>query len=376
MPQWVRWLWLTIAVLGAVWLGSRLFGVLLLVAIALLLTAALTPVVARLDERGLPHGGSVTLCILGLIGLMVGLMAYALPLLADQAKQLAASMGSLSDRFDWLQQHWGAWSEQFGLIPKFSEISAWARLHTSTTVERLIGLTGQFLTVMLGMFSVLFMTYFFLKDGAAMRDQVLGLIPEPQRTDTREVLARINNRVGRYVLGVILNMGVVGGLTTVGLLVLGVPYAAVLGLLIGVLDIVPVIGPFVGAFPGVLLAFGQSWQTGLWAMVVYWAVQQFEAYVTYPSVVGQAVQLHPAWIFLAFLFGGQLLGVPGMVLAIPTMVVVQIVLQEWYLPWVRKHRIRPTLVTPPAPGSVRYVGKRWETRPEGGKRPPGPGKVV
>jgi predicted PurR-regulated permease PerM len=140
---------------------------------------------------------------------------------------------------------------------------------------------------------------------------------------------------------------------------------------VGVLDIVPVVGPFIGAFPGVLVAFGVSWQTGLWAIAVYVVVQQLEGYFTYPAVVGKVVKLHPAWIFLSFLVGSQLLGISGMVLAVPTMVVAQIVLEEWYLPWVAKCRQHPTLEVPENAASVRFEGSL--TRPGAGPRmrPPG-----
>lgn len=379
MPQTVRWLWLTLALLGLGWLAWQLLSVVLLVAIALLLTAALVPLVSWLDEHGLPHWLSVTLCFVGLVGLVMGVMAYAVPLLARQAQQMAVSVGDLSARYNWLQQHWGAWREEWGLIPKFSDITAFVKAHTASAVERVIGLTGQFLGVAFGTFSVMFLAFLFLSDGSKLREQLLSLVPPPHRDDTRDVFERITQRVGRYVLGQAINMVFVGTLAGLGLWLLGVPYPALLGLLIGLFDIVPVVGPFVAATPGVLLALGQSWETALWAILIYVAVEQIEGYVTYPNIVGRAIRLHPAWIFLGFLAGAQLLGLAGMVLAIPVMVVLQIVMEEWYLPWVAKHRIRPTLVTPSKPASIRYTGKAWETgRPgaESSKRPPGSGKAV
>lgn len=379
MPQTVRWLWLTLGLLGLGWLAWHLMSVLLLVAIALLLTTALIPVVGWLDEHGSPHWLSVTVCFLGLLGLVVGVMAYAVPVFAKQAQQMATSVGDLSARYNWLQQHWGAWREEWGLIPKFSEITAFIKSHTATAVERVIGLTGTFLSVAFATFSVMFLAFLFLADGSQLREQLLALVPPPHRDDTRDVLERIAQRVGRYVLGQAINMVFVGTLAGLGLWLLGVPYPALLGLLIGLFDIIPVVGPFIAATPGVLLALGQSWQTALWAIAVYVAVEQIEGYVTYPNIVGRAIQLHPAWIFLGFLAGAQLGGLAGMVLAVPVMVVLHIVMQEWYFPWVARHRIRPTLVTPSRPASIRYTGKAWSTggpAPDEPKRPPGAGTAM
>jgi predicted PurR-regulated permease PerM len=303
------------------------------------------------------------------VGAVAALGAWVVPLLGAQARQLVQQMTGLSARYDWVQKHWGGWQDQYGVLPRFSEITTWLTGQMSGSVERLIGLTGQFLTVAVGTFSVLFLAFYFLKDGSTLREQFVALVPG--RSNAREVLDRITDRVGRYVLGVVANMTVVGVLTTIGLAILGVPYAAVLGLVVGVLDIVPIVGPFIGAFPGVLVAFGQGWQTGLWAIAVYFAVQQAEGYFTYPHVVGKVVRLHPAWIFLGFLTGGQLLGIGGMVLAVPTMVVAQIVMEEWYLPWVAKRRVHPTLKAPEAPEAVRFEGS--SPRPGAGPRlrPPG-----
>ena len=375
MPHWVRWLWLTIALLAAIYLAWRLLSLLLMVAIALLLTAGLVPVVAWLDARRVPHGLSVAACFLGLIGLVTGLLAFVAPVIADQARALAGSLSGLADRYDWIESHWGLWRRQFGMLPEFAELSAMLTARFQGTLETVIGLTGQFLAVAIGTFAVLFLAFFFVKDGSALRTQLLALLPAPKRPDASEVLGRITHRVGRYVLGVLMNMTLVGTLTAIGLTILGVPYAAVLGLLVGVLDIIPFLGPFLGAFPGVVVAFSVSWQVGLWAIVVYWAVQQLEGYLTYPNVVGRTTRLHPAWVFIALLAGGELLGIAGMVLAVPTMVVLQIVIEEWYLPWVQRHRTTPGLTTPEAPQAIRFSRPSWgDVRPkpeEPGRRPPG-----
>lgn len=379
MPHWVRWLWLTIALLAVVYLAWRLLGLVLMVAIALLLTAALVPVVAWLDARRVPHGLSVAACFLGLIGLVVGVMLRIGPLMADQARELAGNLSGLSANYQWVATHWAGWQRQFGMLPDFAELSAILTAQFQGSLEGLIGLTGQFLTVAVGTFSVLFLAFFFVKDGSALQAQLLSLLPAPKRVDALEVLNRVRDRVGRYVLGVLINMTLVGTLTGIGLAILGVPYAAVLGLLVGVLDIIPFLGPFLGAFPGVVVAFSHSWQTGLWAIAIYWGVQQLEGYLTYPNVVGRATRLHPAWIFIALLAGGELLGVAGMVLAVPLMVVLQIVMQEWYLPWVRRHHTTPALTTPEAPQAVRFSRPSWgdvKPVPPDERRGPGSGTTM
>ena len=127
MPHWVRWLWLTIALLAVVYLAWRLLGLVLMVAIALLLTAALVPVVAWLDARRVPHGLSVAMCFLGLIGLVVGVMLRIGPMMAEQARELAGNLSGLSANYQWVATHWAGWQRQFGMLPDFAELSAFER---------------------------------------------------------------------------------------------------------------------------------------------------------------------------------------------------------------------------------------------------------
>ncbi|MNS13089.1 hypothetical protein D3C72_446750 [compost metagenome] len=129
-----------------------------------------------------------------------------------------------------------------------------------------------------------------------------------------------------------------------------------------------------------LVAFGISWHTGLWAIAIYFGVQELESYLTYPNVVGRAAKLHPAWIFLALLAGGELLGIAGMVLAVPTVVVAQIVLEEWYFPWVERHRRAPSLTLDAPKEALRFEAPQKTperpSAPGAPKQPPGAGKTM
>ncbi|MNS08291.1 pheromone autoinducer 2 transporter [compost metagenome] len=130
-------------------------------------------------------------------------------------------------------------------------------------------------------------------------------------------------------------MSIVGALSGLGFWLIGVPNALLLGVFVGVLNILPYVGALLGATPALLVAFGISPQTGLLALLVIVVVQQLEGMVIYPRVVGHAVGLHPLYVLIALTAGSQLWGLPGVILSIPAAIVIKTVLETRVVPWVQ-----------------------------------------
>jgi hypothetical protein len=147
------------------------------------------------------------------------------------------------------------------------------------------------------------------------------------------------------MLGRMIVMVVVGVLVTTGLWLLSVPYAVLLGVVAGLLDIVPFIGPVLAAVPGVAVALSMSPEKALWVAGMYWAVQSIEGYVLSPFIVGRTVGLHPVWIFLALLVGETFLGLMGAILSIPAAVAVQVLIRLVYRPYLASRHRRRLLST-------------------------------
>jgi predicted PurR-regulated permease PerM len=123
----------------------------------------------------------------------------------------------------------------------------------------------------------------------------------------------------------------VGVVTSIGLLVAGVPLAIPLGILSGVLDFVPVIGPFVAAIPGVLIAFAEGPQVALYAVLVYIAVQFIEGHFVIPLAQKWAVSMPPALALVAIVAFGVAFGLPGVLFALPLTVVAMVLVQKLYV---------------------------------------------
>ncbi len=151
---------------------------------------------------------------------------------------------------------------------------------------------------------------------------VTYVFPKAQAARIEEALGASGRALRNYLLGQLLTMTAVGVLVWIGLSIVGVPSAAALGLIIAIANFIPLIGPFIGAVPGLLLAFAQSPELGLAAAVVYFVAQQLEGNVLTPLVQRWAVSIPPALLLFALAGLGTLFGVMGLILAAPLAVVI------------------------------------------------------
>ncbi|MFC0679557.1 AI-2E family transporter [Lysobacter korlensis] len=159
----------------------------------------------------------------------------------------------------------------------------------------------------------------------------LELIPVRHRTRTAAVLTDSGDALGWWMIGQITAMVIVGVATWLGLKLVGVPNAGVLGLIAGLLEFVPVLGPFVSAVPGLLFALAVGPETAFYALLVYVAVQQGEGALIQPLVQRWAVEVPPALVLLALVVFGSLFGLIGALFAVPLAVVIIVVVRRVYL---------------------------------------------
>jgi predicted PurR-regulated permease PerM len=185
-------------------------------------------------------------------------------------------------------------------------------------------------------FSIAFMTFFFLKDGALFKNIVLALTPDDKEEQVKTILNRTARLLTRYFGGLILQILIITVLVSTGLAVLGVKHAFLIGLLAGVFNLVPYIGPIFGTLLGLTLVAGtfqgnaelMSQRLG-WAVVVFALAQAVDNFFTQPVIFSNRVNAHPLEVFLVISIAGTWAGPAGMVLAIPAYTLFRIVAKEW-----------------------------------------------
>src|SRR6185437_5766732 len=192
-----------------------------------------------------------------------------------------------------------------------------------------LSLAKGVISIVVGAITIAFMTFFMLLEGPTWADRLYGLLPQRSQPRWRAVGRAIYRTVGGYVTGNLLISLIAGGLTTVVLLIMGVPYAVALGLIVGILDLIPLAGATIAAIIVGAVAFLHSVPAGIVVVVFFIVYQQVENHILQPVVYGRTVQLSPLVVLISVLIGAELAGVLGALGAIPVAGSIQVLINDW-----------------------------------------------
>jgi len=190
---------------------------------------------------------------------------------------------------------------------------------------------SQTVSFILGMVIIPFWLFYVLNDEASARKAFYSLIPEQARGDARCIAAIVDHLLGAYMRGQLLLCLLVGVLATIALLILGVDLALLLGTLAGVFEIIPILGPYIGAIAPILLALVKRPILALWVAIAFAAIQQIENIFLVPRISGGAVRFHPAVVMVIVIVGSEVAGLWGMLLAVPVAAMIRDIYRYLYL---------------------------------------------
>jgi predicted PurR-regulated permease PerM len=316
------WAWrfivISIAGLAILWLLQFFMVVVLPVVIALLIAALVSPVVSWLSRLGLPRSLASMLVVVGGIGVIVLMVTFV-------SNQVASGVGDLSkqvtDGIDQIRE----WLRTGPLHVTDSQISDGldkAQEQVSTLSEDAVGKVTEVSTavghVVAGLFIVLFSTYFFLADGDKIWAWMVRLFPRAGRTRADSSGRVAWQSLTQFVRATVLVAATDAMGVMVGALVLGVPFVSAIGVLVFIGAFIPLIGAFVSGFVAVLVALvAQGPFTALLMFGVIVVVQQLEAHVLQPFLMGRFVSVHPLGVIIAIGLGVLVAGIPGALIAVP-----------------------------------------------------------
>ena len=200
---------------------------------------------------------------------------------------------------------------------------------------KVLGLSGvaisvakSVISIVVATITILFMTYFMLLEGPSWVERFYRLLPERSQPRWRKVGNEIYRTVGGYVTGNLLISVIAGGLTTIVLLIMGVPYAVALGLIVAILDLIPLAGATIAAIIIGSVAFLHSILAGIVVVAFFILYQQLENHVLQPLVYNRTVQLSPLIILISVLIGAEVAGVLGALGAIPVAGTIQVLIVD------------------------------------------------
>ena len=309
-------------------LVTRIFNVLLLFLFAAIIALLLTPVVDRMEALA-PFKGRRILAVLVIYVLVIGLIAGALalvtPALIDQARQLPA-LESRALSFARSLQH----DIDSAGIPLKLSLPSNTSLISAAVLGSVFGILTGTLSTMINILLVLVISIYLLVEGRQVITSMRKLFPG--REDVYDfTLVAVGTTVGQYARGQ-LTMSIVMGLYTgVGMTVIGVPYAVVLGILTFFLEFLPLVGAPIGMGLAVLIALiFKGWLIGLLAALIAIGGHAIEAYIVGPRVTGSATRIHPLVAMAALLIGAELGGVLGALFAVPAAALANVFLGALY----------------------------------------------
>jgi predicted PurR-regulated permease PerM len=316
------------AVLQVLWITR---DVLIWALIALFLAMALNPAVDWLLDHGIPRRGiAVGIVYVGAIVAIIALSATFVPTLVREVNDFVDAVPSYVDDITKGRGRLGFLEREFQIVEKVREAveksGAAGVLGLSTTA---LSVTKSIVNAVVAVITIAFLTLFMLLEGPKWVERVYSLLPEPSQPRWRKVGHDIYRTVGGYVTGNLAISVIAGVVSTIVLLVLGVPYAVALGLLVALLDLIPLAGATIAAVVVSTVGLLHSVTTGLILIAFFVLYQQFENHVLQPLVYGRTVQLSPLIVLISVLMGANLAGVIGALGAIPIAGTIQVLVLDW-----------------------------------------------
>lgn len=300
----------------------------------------------RIRNHHLPNLVSSILTLVIIMLVFVTFIGLFIPLIASQADLISRiDFTSLSNSLDTTLADFEATLKQYKLLGKHDSIKQEIQEQVSSFVSfssfsqvmsSLIGATGS---ILLAVFSIFFITFFFLKDAHLVGEMIEAITPVKHEHEIRNIVHQTKRLLSRYFIGISIEVITMIFLLSLGLSIFGVENALLIGFLGGFMNIIPYLGPLLGAIMGSLIAVSSILSSGVYQEIVslmlivygvFAGANLIDNIVLQPLIYSNSVKAHPIEIYIILLIAGSLAGIPGMVLAIPIYTVLRIIAKEFF----------------------------------------------
>ena len=328
-------IWWGLILLGTLAFLYRVRTVLTPFLFAVLIAYILYPLVVAVEKRGASRVVAI-LVVYAILAVLTGVSFWlVMPSFFRDLEEIARKLPEQSSQLGDLGQ------DALGFLRSI-QLPATIRDALTIVMERIQAATealaGRLLQVLMTAFTHIasllispIFAFYMLRDHKAMRENVLRYIPAAQRGDALYILQEINAALNGFLRGQLLVCLFVGLFTYGGLYLLGIPYALFIGFIAGLFDIIPYFGPVLGFLPAAALALAKSPLTVFWVLVLFVAANQIENAIISPKLIGDRVGLHPLVVIFAVFVGADLMGILGMLLAIPVAAIIRVLLAFFFL---------------------------------------------
>jgi predicted PurR-regulated permease PerM len=330
-----------------IWRFSYIIAWVLIAAVLSFIGHPLVRFFDRIHIRKLriPHSISALLSLLVIVLIIIGLVAIFVPLILNQADTISRIdvnkiAQNLQGPLQWIDQK----LHDLGAIPDGQPLQDFLVSKSKTVVN--LGNVGSIISnfisvagnIFIGLFSILFIAFFFLKDENMFENGLLLFIPVKHHDATRKVVDESKNLLVRYYIGVLFELIGVMSLIAIGLWIFGVKNAILIGFFGGIMNIIPYIGPVIGTVIGTVLGITSTLATGSYNELLpvilklvgtFLLVNFIDNNILVPLIYSKSVKSHPLEIFLVIIIGGGLAGFVGMLVAVPVYTLLRVIAKEF-----------------------------------------------
>ena len=329
--------------LGIALLGYFLYqiqSVIVYIIIAAVLSLIARPIILFLRRKlKFPNTLSVIVTMVLMIGLLIGLIGMFIPLIAKQGQSLSLLhidelQANIQNVFNQITAYFSA--KGIDLLSELKNVDIASQFKAiPNLLNSVVGTVG---TLSVGLFSVLFISFFFMKDSRLLKNAVMTAIPNKTEGRFSKSLETINDLLSRYFIGLIAQITILFILYTIILLIFGISNAVVIAFLCALLNLIPYVGPMIGAVIMFVLSMtsnlGLDFQTEIlpttsYVMIGYLIAQLIDNFFSQPIIFSKTTKSHPLEIFLVIIIGGLLFGIVGMITAVPTYTALKVILKEF-----------------------------------------------
>jgi predicted PurR-regulated permease PerM len=315
-------------------------SVIVYIIIAGILSLIARPIILILRRKlKFPNTIAVVFTMVLMLGLLSGLIVMFIPLIAEQGKSLSLlEVDKLQENVQVIFNQITAYFSSKGIdvLSELKNVNFAAQFkEIPNFLNSVLGALGS---LSVGLFSVLFISFFFMKDSQLLKKGVMTVIPNGTEDRFSKSLETINNLLSRYFIGLLLQITILFVLYTIILLIFNISNAVVIAFLCALLNLIPYVGPMIGAVIMFTLSMtsniGQDFQseilpTTIYVMIGYFIAQLIDNFASQPIIFSKTTKSHPLEIFLVIIIGGLLFGVVGMITAVPLYTALKVILKEF-----------------------------------------------
>ncbi len=297
--------------------------VLVILLFAIIIASAISPFANWLDSKRFPRLLGVLLLFLSILGLMILFFSLIIPYVSTEISQLTVAMPQLLENLSSTLENVQSNSPKF--LDFLSEVQNGLEGLSSYLQQAAQSVVGMVVSIFGGIMSfiaIIIISFYLSVTRKGVENFLGSVVPEKYEGYVLDLWKRSEIKVGQWLQGQLLLAFIVGLVVYVGLSLMGIKFALVLGILAMLLEVVPMIGPVLAAIPAAFFAFLQAPTLGLWVILFYIIVQQFENHVLVPLVFGKTIGLNPVVVVIALLVGSQLAGILGAILAVPVATII------------------------------------------------------